>query len=259
MRPVIGITTRHADPAWIARNTQRYLDAVSAAGGEPLVIAPETHTAAVIGELAGLLLSGGGDIDPHAYGVALEGSEEIDPARDALELALARAALERDLPVLGICRGFQVVNVVFGGQLMQDLPGHRGEMITPDRRSDAPHPVELTPASRVATLLGETHVVVNSYHHQAVTPECLGAGLVIAGRHAGTDGIVEAIEAPAYRWVLAVQWHPERYTTDAFSAPEAQLKLFEDFVRAARERGAGSRGQGTESGEQGAASGGELP
>lgn len=258
MRPVIGITTRHADPAWIARNTQRYVDAVSAAGGEPLVIAPETHTAAVIDELAGLLLSGGGDIDPHVYGVALEGSEEIDPARDALELALARAALERDLPVLGICRGFQVVNVAFGGQLVQDLPGHRGEMITPDRRADAPHPVELTPGSRVATLLGETCVVVNSYHHQAVTPQCLGAGLAIAARHAGPDGIVEAFEAPAYRWVLAVQWHPERYTTDAFSAPEPQLTLFEDFVRAAAERGAGSGGQGAGDEGPGASHGGEL-
>jgi gamma-glutamyl-gamma-aminobutyrate hydrolase PuuD len=236
MRPVIGITTRHADPAWIARNTQRYVDAVHMAGGEPLVIAPETHTAAVIDELAGLLLSGGGDIDPHVYGVQLDGSEEIDPARDELEIALTRAALERDLPVLGICRGFQVLNVVFGGQLVQDLPGHRGEMISPVMRADVPHPVDLTPGSRVATLLSETRIVVNSYHHQAVTPQCVGAGLVIAGRHAGADGIVEALEAPAYRWVLAVQWHPERYTTDAFSAPEAQLRLFEDFVRAAAKR-----------------------
>ncbi len=247
--PLIGITTRHADPAWVAKNTQRYLDAIRAAGGEPLVIAPETNTPAVLDQLDGLLLSGGGDIDPKEYGAPPDGSVEIDPARDALELALAKAALARDLPVLGICRGFQVLNVACGGALVQDLPGHQGPLIGPDQHADMPHPVDIVPGSRVAALLGETRTIVNTWHHQAVTPACLGAGLVISARHAGEDDVIEAFEAPAHRWVLGLQWHPERYALDGFSAPDTQRRVFEDFVRACQ--GSGIRDQGSGIGDRG--------
>jgi anthranilate synthase component 2/putative glutamine amidotransferase len=234
-RPVIGITSRHARADWIARNVQRYVDAVRAAGGEPVIVAPETHASEAIAELDGLLLSGGADVDPAEYGAPLDGSEDIDPARDALELAMARAALEQDLPVLGICRGLQVLNVACGGGLVQDVPGHRGELIAPERRADTPHAVEIEPASRLGGLLGSGEITVNSFHHQIVTPACLGSGLVVSARH---GEVVEAVEAPGRRFVLGVQWHPERYPIDAhvFSASSEQARLFEAFVRAAAER-----------------------
>ncbi len=233
MTPVIGITSTHASPEWIANNTQRYLDAVRAAGGEPLVLAPETYAPELFERLDALLLSGGGDIDPPAYGAENAGSEEIEPARDALELPLARAALERDLPVLGICRGFQVLNVALGGALLQDLPGHRGALRPDGHHANAPHRVELLPsAPRLAALFGTGPAAINSYHHQAVTPAMLAAGL-IAG--ASSDGIVEAFEVPGRHWAVAVQWHPERYAVDAatFSDVQRQRRLFAEFVAAA--------------------------
>jgi putative glutamine amidotransferase len=235
MKPIIGITSRHADPQWVARNVQRYVDAVRAAGGEPVILAPETHTPAAVDQIDGLLLSGGGDIDPSVYGEPLDGSDEIDPARDALEIGLARAALARDLPVLGVCRGFQVLNVVFGGKLIQHVEGHRGEVLFPDRRADTPHDVQVDTDSRLGRLLGGEEVVVNSFHHQVVTPACLGSGLIVNARHAD---IVEGFEAPGHRWVLGVQWHPERYAVDGhvFSAAHDQSRLFADFVRAAESR-----------------------
>lgn len=150
--------------------------------------------------LAGLLLAGGPDIDPERYGEpCAPETQDPDPARDALELALAGEALRRDLPVLAICRGLQMWNVALGGTLTQHVDGHRQ-----DGLADA-HAVQLEPGSRLAAIMGRREYTVNSRHHQAAGR--IADGLVVSAR--AEDGVVEALERPGARFMLAVQWHPE--------------------------------------------------
>ena len=193
----------------------RYLDAVRRAGAEPAVVAPtadEDRLATTLGRFDGLLMLGGGDIEPQRYG-ATEVRDEVrgvDPRQDAFEMAALRAALDLGLPVLAICRGAQLLNVTCGGSLHQHIDGHRLVL----------HDVAVEPGSRLAGL-GPERPVGHSVHHQSI--DRVGDGLVVTAR--AEDGTVEAIELQD-RWVVGVQWHPE---DTAFDDP-AQQGLFDRFV-----------------------------
>jgi putative glutamine amidotransferase len=232
MRPLIGVTTSELRPSGLATLTRQgepahpemalgmtYLQAIERAGGVPVVLPPcVSDLDALISRLDGVCLSGGPDLDPEAYGARSRHPElgPTEPTLDAFELALAREALERRLPLLGICRGSQALNVACGGTLHQHVDGHRQS--EPGCR--VTHDVDILESTRLAALIGHGTVAVNSFHHQAV--DRVGAGLRIAAR-AVDDGTVEAIEGPA-GFVLGVQWHAEALTDG---------RLFEALVDAA--------------------------
>src|SRR5438128_266029 len=197
MRPRIGITTSRT------ANVDRYADYVAAAGGQPVVLRPGDPTQPET--LDGVLFSGGVDVDPRHYGQAAEPSLEVDEERDRFELPLARRAIEAGLPVLGICRGMQLLNVVAGGSLIQHLDGHR---VAPGSEQSGQHVVSVAPGSQLAAIIGQAEIPVNSRHHQALREPELAPGLTPTAW--SPDGIVEAFERPGDGWLLAVQWHPER-------------------------------------------------
>ena len=194
-----------------------YVRAIARAGGRPLLLAPTPADLADPAELLrlldGLLVTGGADVDPAAYGEQPHAeTAPVSADRDAFELALVRLAVARDLPCLGICRGMQVVNVAYGGALEQHLPDrieqdiHRG-----DAGEFADHSVEVEPESLAALAAGATRIAVKSYHHQGVAR--VGDGLRVSARATG-DGTVEAIEDARRRFVLGVLWHPEEDEAD---------------------------------------------
>jgi len=207
-----GVTTTPAtvDDRPVEQVNQSYVDAVVQAGGLPFVLPvldPDDAGAALLA-LDGLLLTGGGDVEPSLYG-ALPVSEVygLDPARDASELALVRAAARAGVPVLGICRGAQVLNVAFGGSLVQHVPAVTGvDHCLRDRAYELVHDVKIDPASLLASVAGGTALGVNSLHHQAV--DRLGAGLRAVAW--SPDGVVEGLESDdVFARLLGVQWHPE--------------------------------------------------
>jgi putative glutamine amidotransferase len=213
-RPVIGICAAVERARWgpwdeVAVLLPRsYTRAVQRAGGMALVLPPDDAIVErpdeVLDRIDGLLLAGGSDIDPATYGAApAPETTGTCPPRDRFELALARRALERDLPVLGICRGMELLNVATGGTLVQHLesPRHR---TAPGAFGD--HEVQLEAGSLAARATGADRSLVKSHHHQAL--DRLGDGLVVSGR-SPDDGLVEAVEAPARRFALGVLWHPE--------------------------------------------------
>lgn len=219
------------------RVNEAYTDALTAAGLVPLVLPPLAPDIAVraLDSIAGLVLTGGEDLDPAHYGIAPHpAADEPHPARDACELALARAARDRAIPTLAICRGAQVVNVAFGGSLVQDIPSERAGMLDHNprgARSQRIHTVHVDPGSELAQAVGATEIDTNSSHHQAV--DRLGNGLRITARTG--DGIVEGLESvdPAW-WMVAVQWHPEELTT---TPEEWDRRLFAAFAeRVSREQ-----------------------
>jgi putative glutamine amidotransferase len=232
--PVIGISCYALRARWGVWDDEavllprRYADKVAEAGGIPVLLAPEPGIAGVLGRLDGLVLSGGGDIDPARYGAERDpGCGPASAERDTAELALCHAALASGLPLLAICRGLQIVNVALGGTLHQHLPyivGHDGH--SPEPGCYGSHPVTVAEGSRLATVLGQTHVSVPTHHHQAV--DTLGAGLIPVAW--AQDGIVEAAEfatrAAAAPFMLAVQWHPEAGDDPA---------LFDGLIGAARQ------------------------
>jgi putative glutamine amidotransferase len=211
MRPIIGITTYVEPASWsvwrdlpAALIPQAYVEAVALAGGRPVLLPPDDHDADVVTILDGLVLSGGADIDPALYGAAAEPRTVTRPDRDAGEMLLLRRALELDKPVLGVCRGMQQIVAAAGGRLHQHLP----DLLGHDKHCPAPgvygeHVAKLTPGSRVAGLLGES-AVVHCHHHQGIADP--GSLLVTAETE---DGLPEAVEDPARRFLLGVQWHPE--------------------------------------------------
>ena len=211
MRPVIGITT-YVEPAtwgvWRDLPTtlvpHDYVAAVTEAGGRAVLIPPDDLDADVVRVLDGLVLSGGADPSPELYGAEPGPHTVTRPERDSGEVLLARAALAADLPVLGICRGLQLLAIAAGGSLHQHLP----EVLGHDRHRPAPgvygtHEVSFTPGSRTAALMGDDRSV-HCFHHQGVADP---GTLTVAGR--AEDGLIEALEDPARRFLLAVQWHPE--------------------------------------------------
>ncbi len=160
-------------------------------------------------DVRGLVLTGGVDIDPARYGEAPHPRAQApDPARDEFELGLLDAALRRDLPVLAICRGHQLLNVCLGAGLLQHIEDWSHASQRDEERTSATHAVAVETESRLATWLGAGELVVNSRHHQGVVPQRLAAGLRVAAL--SPDGIVEAVESERHAWVIGVQWHPER-------------------------------------------------
>lgn len=220
---VIGITP--------SNRINDYLESVRRAGGEPRVLSIDSSP--TLEGLDGLLFTGGGDVDPAHYGDARHpNSNEPDAARDAFELALAKLALEKNTPVLAICRGLQVVNVAAGGTLIQDIPAQSNQALA--HQVDSPsyaiaHEVWVTAGTVLAGVmreeLGDSEVLqVNSRHHQAIGRTAEGFTISATA----PDGIVEAIERPSARFCIGVQWHPENFwRTGEFRS------LFEEFVKAA--------------------------
>jgi putative glutamine amidotransferase len=181
--------------------------------------------------LAGLVLTGGIDIDPSRYGeTPHERVRQTDPARDTFEVDVLEQALSRDLPVLAICRGHQLLNVVFGGSLLQHIESWEHAALRDEARTSAQHLVTLQPESRLHSVLALDNLVVNSRHHQGVTTDRLAAGLRVAA--ISHDGLIEAVESPQHRWVVGVQWHPEREEPQIEGLEQASQRLFQDFAAA---------------------------
>ena len=230
-RPRIGVTTYLADAAWgvwrrpAALVPRLYLDAVARSGGVPVLLPPVGSDPDVLDVLDGLVLIGGVDVDPGVYGEEPHSTVVVtQPERDAHEIALFRAALDRELPVLGVCRGAQLMTAALGGTLHQHLPdvlGHQGHC--PDPAVFGTTTITTKSGSLVADILGKESKVP-CYHHQGLrtveTP--------LEGTAWADDGLVEAVELPGPTWALGVQWHPEENAED--------LRLFTAHVEAARHR-----------------------
>jgi putative glutamine amidotransferase len=242
-RPVIGICTALERARWTVWDNEAfllsraYVDALQAAGALVYMVPPDLRTAdepdAALAGLDALVLAGGADVDPASYGAERHRcTTGTRPERDAAEIPLALHALERDMPLLGICRGMQLLNVALGGTLIQHLPddvGHGDHRRQLGSFDDADHDVRLAPGSLAARACGELVHATKSHHHQAV--DRLGDGLVASGWSV-LDDLVEAIEAPGARWTLGVQWHPEVDPTSGVVA-----ELVRAAARPAREIG----------------------
>ena len=216
----IGICTALETARWTVWEreafllSRAYIDAVQQAGALCLMVPPDPRNAtdpdSVLAGLDGLILAGGADVDPSSYGAERHRcTTGTKPERDAAEIPLARRALELDLPLLGICRGMQLMNVARGGTLIQHLPddvGHRDHRRHLGSFDGADHDVRLAAGSLAARACGELCHATKSHHHQAV--DRLGEGFVASGWSV-LDDLVEAMEAPDARWALGVQWHPE--------------------------------------------------
>jgi putative glutamine amidotransferase len=219
-RPVIGICTALERARWSVWDLEavllprNYVNAVQRAGGLVVMLPPDSRLIEDCDEalqlIDGLLLAGGADIDPAAYGQqAHDETADTVPERDAFEIALARAAVEQDMPVLGICRGMQLINVACGGTLLQHLPerfGHHEHRRAVGSFDGADHDVEVAAGSLAMRVVGERRHATKSHHHQGV--DRLGDGLQVSATSV-MDGLPEAIELAGGRFVLGVQWHPE--------------------------------------------------
>jgi putative glutamine amidotransferase len=233
MRPRIAITAwRRELPTYLGARTPMdtldpaYSARIADAGGLPVIVPRGPYAEEALDGMDGLMLTGGGDVDPASYGAADEGSADVDPVADAWELALLREALRRELPTLAICRGAQLLAVAHGGSLLQHVEpddlhprvdGRDPDVLRADR-----HPVTLVEGSAIARLFAAGPLAVNTLHHQAIGD---AGSLVVTART--TTGIVEAVELEDDRPVLGVQWHPEK-----MHEPE-QRRLFEALVAAA--------------------------
>jgi putative glutamine amidotransferase len=237
-RPLIGLTA-YAQQVQYGHNDlvagllpMTYVRAVHATGGRAVLITPDDPDTDVLESLDGIMFSGGGDVDPAHWGAERHPATDIDPARDTAELMLMKAALDADLPILGVCRGMQVMAVAAGGTLHQHLPDlignerHQAAPGTDPMAADASaygrHDVVIKPGSQAHALLGP-HLTVNSFHHQAVDDP----GPFTAVGWCPDDRVIEIIEDPERSFALGVQWHPER-TVD--------LRVFAALAEAAARR-----------------------
>ena len=236
-RPRIGVTgvTRLWDGQPRTGVNASYVRAVLAAGGIPILLLPEyspEESIDLFGECDALLLTGGEDVDPACYDATPHSKlGTVDRRRDANELAVVADARARDLPILAICRGIQLLNVAYGGSLIQDLPSQRPSAIehnpaTP--RDRVAHLVTIAEGTRIGQILEAAEFSANSFHHQAI--DRVGEGLLVTAR--APDGVIEAVESgDPLEWIVGVQWHPEEL---AFTTSAEDLRLFAAMVTAAR-------------------------
>lgn len=241
MRPLIGITCNLSERTVAEINTRiyqdlgkTYTDAINNAGGVPVIIPndlKEEDISVIAQKMDGFLFSGGVDVDPKRYGTENDGTVKyITPERDETELLLLDYLLKHsDKPILGICRGIQVINVAMGGTLYMDLPtaGKDVHSLIEQTRKSFTHEIEIVENTRLSRILqGENRV--NSFHHQAV--DRLGEGLIVSA-YSVNDHVIEAFESENERWLVAVQWHPEELTFN-----EGHRRLFEELIRQASSR-----------------------
>lgn len=243
MKPLIGITTYYVKASEMGKNrvrglqdqdmlmsTMDYSRCIEKAGGIPVnipVIEDEDYIDGVVNKLDGFLFSGGPDVNPLNYNQPIKkGLGKIAPERDIFELKLLKKVLEKDKPILGICRGYQLINVYFGGTLHQDINNnnltdldHVGIM---GPKHNICHKVALTEGSKIHKVFNKKDVMVNSYHHQAI--DKIGDKLIVTGK--SEDGIIEAFEHMNHKFVMGVQWHPEMMS----EIHKEQLNLFKLFI-----------------------------
>lgn len=243
-RPLwIGVTSRHGAAEWLQQNTRNYITMVVSYRAVPVLLTPdcealfpngEHFTPSVEGRLPervldrldGLILSGGGDVAPHYFNQPLAGAEEstIDLRRDELEIGLAQAALARNLPIFGICRGCQVLNVAAGGAMVQHLEGHR----SPADGATRFHPVAVAGQSKLRSIVAVDRFDVNTFHHQGLDRTSLAPIFRCAAVAEPDNWLIEAYESIQHDWVIGVQWHPERI----FELGDAHRRLWESFIDA---------------------------
>jgi putative glutamine amidotransferase len=238
--PLIGITIGPElrpgpDGLSYLRLRTTYVRAIERAGGAPVLIPPcgAEVLKAILRRLDGIVFPGGPDVDPAEYGASPHPETEVNAGLDAVELPAACWAVRADIPVLGICRGQQLINVALGGSLVQHIEEH----VQAASRDALSHDLRVEPGSSLADLLGDTHVRVNSLHHQAV--DRLGAGLRPVAW--SPDGVVEGLESGDHPWLVCVQFHPE----DLVDTHAPSQRLLEAFVAACRARQVYSVGTGT--------------
>lgn len=233
----VAVAADQSDPEIARRKNALYAGAVTRQGAEAVQLDSTSEPgerAEALATMDGLLISGGADLDPARYGRPTQGSTSVEPGRDALEAEAWAIAQGRGVPVLGLCRGFQVINAFSGGTLLQHVDGHLGSAW--GKGPAKTHPFRLAPGSRLARILFPTNprggvLQVNSYHHQAVRASDLAPGLVASAWASSPAGdLVEGLEAADGRFVLGVQCHPERTE----STPPQFERLFAVFVDAAR-------------------------
>lgn len=228
--PVIGLTTYGRNEENKFNLPAEYVEGVRRAGGLPILIAPGEEKLAELFELIdGLVLTGGGDINPKFYGgAAVATNYGMDEDRDRLELRIGRLALETGLPTLGICRGMQILNTELGGTLHQHIPDEFGETVKHrlPPREPTPHPIKITDKhSKLFDIVGVERFDAPSWHHQALKDVAAPFKVVALA----DDGVIEAAEIPSHPWLVCVQWHPE------LSAAEdpIQQRLFDQLINAA--------------------------
>jgi len=242
MRPIIGITcstaaesprTQYALNLLRDYTVRDYSEAVTESGGAPILIPllrDEGALERILSSLDGLLLSGGADIDPRYYNEdPCPNLGEIDSAKDAVESKLVKMALDRDMPILGICRGVQAINVMGGGTLHQDIPSQVPGSIKHNQGADPrfpSHQIKVEPGSRMFKIMECDTIWVSSHHHQAVKD--VAPGYVATAR--ASDGVIEGIESMAHRFVIGVQWHPER----TFHTDGPSRSIFRAFIESAK-------------------------
>lgn len=236
----IGVTARHGDPAWVQKNTRHYLNMLAEYGAVPVILSPDCPAllpdgsqmqpdatgrlpAAILDQLQGLILAGGGDVHPKYFDQELAGAEpaSIDLKRDELELTLSQQALARDLPVFAICRGCQVLNVAAGGGMVQHFLGHRSP-----EESTAFHDVVIVPDSRFQTIVGTQRLPVNTFHHQGLDLASMAPIFTPVALAQPDEWLIEAYESRTHSWVIGVQWHPER----AFELDASHRRLWDSFI-----------------------------
>lgn len=235
MTPVIGVTLDSEQPGgysklpWYALR-QNYAEAVVRAGGLPVLLPHEPEQAdAYLDKLDGLIVTGGAfDVDPAMFGAtSRHATVKTKDRRTAFELAVTKGALDRDKPVLGICGGQQLLNVILGGTLIQHIPDEVAEALAheqPNPRTEPGHSVKVVKNTLLHRICGAEELKVNSAHHQAAKD--IGAGVVVDAL--AEDGVIEGIEHPKYRFCLGVQWHPE------YSISTGDMKIFDAFIKASR-------------------------
>lgn len=243
-RPLwIGVTSRHGAAEWLQQNTRNYIAMVASYQAVPVLLTPDhdallpdgEHFAPsvegrlperVLDRLDGLILSGGGDVAPHYFNQPLAGAEEssIDLRRDELEIGLAQAALARNLPIFGICRGCQVLNVAAGGAMIQHFDGHR----SPADDTTRFHAVAVAEQSQLRSIVAADRFEVNTFHHQGLDRASLAPIFRCAAVAEPDHWLIEAYESAQHDWVIGVQWHPERI----FELGDAHRRLWESFIAA---------------------------